>query len=91
MRLAFGCPGLAETDLHVALEAESGWLVAGITDPGWIDRLLVHQRQMLVTALMGLYKSAGVDLVREQIEDQFGSPMPWYDVSPAGLILWPSG
>ncbi len=91
VRLAFGCPGLADTNLQIALEAESGWLVAGITDAGWIDRLLVHQRQVLVTALMGLYESAGVDLVREQIEDQFGSPTPWYDFSPAGLVLWPAG
>jgi hypothetical protein len=91
VRLAFGCPGLAEADLHIALEAESGWLVAGITDPGWTDRLLPHQREVLVTALVGLYKSAGVDLVRQQIEDQFGSPMPWYDFAPAGLVLWPEG
>jgi hypothetical protein len=91
VRLALGCPGLAETDLHIALEAESGWLVAGITDPGWIDRLQPCQRQVLVTALIGLYKSAGVDLVRQQIEVQFGSPLPWYAFSPSGLVLWPQG
>jgi hypothetical protein len=91
VRLTFGCPGLAETDLQVALEADSGWLVAGITDPGWIDRLLVHQRQVLFTALVGLYKSAGIELVREQLEGQFGVPMPWYDFSPAGLLLRPEG
>ena len=90
VRLTFTCPGLAETDLVVALEAESGWLVAGVTDRGWSDRLRSHQRQVLVTALVGLYKSAGVDLVREQVEEQFG-PRPWYDFAPAGLILWPEG
>ena len=41
--------------------------------------------------MMGLYKSAGVDLVRQQIEAQFPPPLPWYDVSAAGLVLWPDG
>ena len=68
VRLAIGCPGIAEAALQIALEVESGWLVAGVTSPGWIDRLLPHQRQVLATAIIGLYKSAGVDLVRQQIE-----------------------
>ena len=54
--------------LQIALEVESGWLVAGVTAAGWVDRLLPPQRQVLVTAMIGLYKSAGVDLVRQQIE-----------------------
>ncbi len=91
VRLAIGCRGIAETDLNIVLEVESGWLVAGVTGPDWIDKLLPHQRQVLATALVGLYKSAGVDLVRQQIEDQFVPPMPWYDVSAAGLVLWPDG
>ena len=89
VRLAFGCSDAAESDLHIVLEVESGWLVAGITSPGWIDRLLSYQRQVLTTALLGLYKSAGVELLRQQIEGQFTSPMPWYDVSAEGLVLWP--
>ena len=91
VRLAIGCPGVADADLHVVLEAESGWLVAGIASPGWTDRLLAHQRQVLATALIGLYKSAGVDLVRQQIEDQFAPPMPGYDFATAGMVLWPEG
>jgi hypothetical protein len=89
VRLAIGCPGTSQPDLHIGLEVESGWLVAGISQPGWIDRLLPHQRRVLVTALLGLYKSAGVDLVREQIEDQFPPPPPQYDVTAHGLVVWP--
>ena len=89
VKLAIGCPGIAEGELQVALEVESGWLVAGVTRAGWVERLLPHQRQVLTTAIIGLYKSAGVDLVRQQIEDQFATPMPWYDVSAVGLLLWP--
>ena len=46
---------------------------------------------VLATAIIGLYKSAGVDLVRQQIEGQFTPPVPWYDVSTAGLVIWPDG
>ena len=89
VRLSFGCPELAEKKLEMALEMESGWLVAGITNAGWIDRLPPQQRRVLTTALLGLYKSAGADLVRQQIEDPFERPMPWYTLSSAGLVLWP--
>jgi hypothetical protein len=44
---------------------------------------------VLVTALIGLYKTAGIELARQQIEDQFTPPVPRYDVSAEGLILWP--
>jgi hypothetical protein len=44
---------------------------------------------MLITAILGLYKTAGVELVREQIASQFVPPAVWYDLSPGGLIVWP--
>ena len=89
VRLAVGCPGIAQSNLHIALDVESGWLVAGVTDAGWSDRLLPHQRHVLTTALLGLYKTAGVDLVRQQIENQFTPPTPWYTITAEGLVLWP--
>jgi len=42
--------------------------------PSWIDRLMPQQRQVLVTAILGLYKAAGVDLVRQQIDNEFPCP-----------------
>ncbi len=94
IRLSFGCPGLADPDaesenLSIALEVESGWLVAGLTRAGWSDRLSTQQRDVLATAVMGLYKTAGVDLVRQQIADRFGPPTPRYDVTTVGLTLQP--
>ncbi len=89
VRLAIGCPEIGPDDLHVAMDMESGWLVAGVTSPGWTQRLLPHQYQVLTTALVGLYKTAGVDLVRQQIEDQFPPLAPRYDILGEGLVLWP--
>ena len=87
--LSIGCPGSDRPALRIDMEVESGWLIAGVTEPGWIESLVSRQRQVLVTALIGLYKTAGIELVRQQIEDQFTPRVPRYDISEAGLILWP--
>jgi hypothetical protein len=89
VRLAIGCRGITEDPLVIAFEVESGWLAAGIASTGWTDRLPAPQRQVLITALLGLYKSAGVELVRQQIEDLLVKPSGWYDITATDLILWP--
>jgi len=89
VRLSFGCHELADAKLEIVLEVESGWLIAGITNAGWLERLPQQQRRVLTTALLGLYKSAGAELVRQQLEDAFEPPMPWYAITTAGLVLWP--
>ena len=33
------CSGLADGPLQIAMEVESGWLLAGVTEPGWVERL----------------------------------------------------
>jgi hypothetical protein len=71
------------------MDVEAGWLLAGATGGSWIEQLSLEQRAVLATALLGLYKTAGINLVRQQIEDQFTPPSPQYDVSVEGLALWP--
>ena len=90
MRLWFACPAFTDGPVQIAIAAQSGWLLAGVANPGWLGRLLPQQRQVLVTAIVGLYKSAGIDLVHEQIESEFPPPVPWYDVSAEGLIVGPT-
>jgi hypothetical protein len=75
--------------LQIVIAVQSGWLVADMIAAGWSDRLLPHQREVLTTALIGLYKSAGVDLVRQQIAAAFQPATPVYDVSASGLVVWP--
>ncbi len=87
--LAFAIPDLFNGPLHLAFQSQCGWIVAGVTSPGWANRLLPHQQQVLTAAIIGLYKSAGVDLIRQHIESHFLAPMPPYDLSAAGLMLWP--
>jgi hypothetical protein len=62
------CPELDENSLWLAFEEDAGWLVASVFRRGWLDKLDPRQSRTLANALAGLYKMAGVDLVREQID-----------------------
>jgi hypothetical protein len=85
------CPSVAPEPARIAFEWQSGWLLASLPERGWFDRLDAEQRRILEIALAGFYKRSGVDLVREQLEDVLGDggAAPPYDVSDAGLIVWP--
>ena len=50
-----------------------------------------EQRQVLLTAIVGFYRLAGVDLVREQITASFAPRAIPYDVDEEGLLVWPDG
>ncbi|MCI0461405.1 MAG: hypothetical protein L0Z62_31025 [Gemmataceae bacterium] len=75
IRLALACPEASDEVLEIALDHRAGWLVAGVTRPGWLGRLEPEQRQALGLALAGLYKRAGVDLTRELLFREV--PLTW--------------
>ena len=89
IHLSFGCLAFDDHPLRMVVAARSGWLVANVTELGWAKRISPESRLALAAALTGLYKSAGVHLVGQQIESEFPPPAPWYDLSPEGLIVWP--
>jgi hypothetical protein len=79
--------------VHVDFEEHSGWLLAGLTCPAacrqtWLAQLTPEQGIAFRDALAGLYKLAGVDVVREQIESKF-PPGTVYDLVQNGLVIWP--
>jgi hypothetical protein len=77
------CP---EEPVWVTFEEQAGWLVAGIPAPGWLLKLPQEPLQALVTALAGLYKLAGVGLVREQIQALLPTALTAYDIEEVGLV-----
>ncbi|MEN6405137.1 MAG: hypothetical protein ABFC77_01575 [Thermoguttaceae bacterium] len=83
--------GDSSTRLRVKLEVESDLLIAGLAEAGGCRQLSPRQQRALATALLGLYKSFGVDLVREQIASLLVAPTPPYDMTPQGLVVWPDG
>lgn len=89
VRLELACPALGEPHLLLRFEEQSGWLLAHVSQPGWLARLSGEQAAVLATALIGFYKKAGVDLVREQIAALLEPICPPYDIADTGLVLWP--
>ena len=45
---------------------------------------------MLTAAVVGLYKSAGVELVRRQIEDELRISPTLYELSAEGIVVFPN-
>ena len=84
-------PDLAGLSVWLGFQEQSRLLVAGLAAQGWLRDLQPWQRDAFIAALCGLYKTAGVDLVREQIERCF-APRVWaYDVREHELVIWPDG
>lgn len=88
IRLSLSCPAHGDEPLDLTFEEQSGCLLADVARPGWLPRLSVPETEVLALALSGLYKAAGVDLVREQIEASFPPPAPAYDISGGRLFVW---
>lgn len=78
----------AEPALRLTFAEQSGWLVAGISETGWLSTLNREQRTVFRATLLGLYKLSDVHLVREQIAAQAGFRGRPYDVAPEGLVVW---
>jgi hypothetical protein len=91
IRIELACPGLSNEPLLVVFEEQSGWLVANTLQTGWVKNLDDAQRDTLLAALIGFYKLAGVDMVREQIAASFAPRRIPYDVMEDGLVVWPDG
>jgi hypothetical protein len=50
--------------------------------------LTAEQRQEVTAALAGLYKLAGIDLVREQVRANLPSAVNGFDLTADNLVLW---
>ena len=60
--------------LWIAFEEHSGCLTAHLAAPGWQARLSDARNRALTTALAGLYKMSGVDLVRIPLRSSPSAP-----------------
>jgi hypothetical protein len=94
VQIALTCERVAPQPATLRFELQSGWIVVGIPEPGWIDHLSEPARAVLEIALAGCYKLAAVDLVREQLEralePQPAAAAPPYDIADEGLVVWPA-
>lgn len=88
IRLQIGLAEHAPAMMDIALETRSGWIMAGAADRGLLAVLTPDQRQTLATALLGMYKTAGVELARQPLEVALSHPAG-YDVLAEQLVVWP--
>lgn len=89
IRIELRCPAVLHEGLWLDFEEESGWLLAGIPRPGWLNGLHDEPRRVLAVGLTGLYKLAAVELIREQIAASFAPVRVCYAVWRTELVAWP--
>jgi hypothetical protein len=75
------------TSLRLVFAEQAGRVVASIEQAGWLPELPPPQFRELTTALAGLYKLGGVDLVREQIRANLPPEITAYNITRKGLVL----
>jgi hypothetical protein len=71
----------------ISLEERGGWVIASIAEPGWLTKLDPTQRAVIECAVTGLYKLAGVDVIREQVAAVLGEQAYAFDAVPEGLVI----
>jgi hypothetical protein len=86
--VALRCRALGEKPLVLSFDHQHGWLIAGVIEPGWLPLLNAGQKETLGTALVGLYKMAGVHLTREQITAILPPTTFAFEIKPEGLQVW---
>lgn len=75
--------------LWLIFEYRAGWLLGGLEQPGWLIHLTPERRDLMSLALGGLYKAAGVDFVREQLDALLSPHAARYEFTDRELWLWP--
>lgn len=89
VRIGLTCPSAGDAITEITFEEQSGLLLGSVSRAGFLERLDDEQRIVFENALAGLYKVAGVDLVRERASICLGGAP--YDIADEGLLVWPGG
>jgi hypothetical protein len=87
VRIQLYCGNVSPEPALVVFDEQSGHLLGQVPSLGFIAKLDVVDRIVLENGLAGLYKMAGVDLVREQISQLLNGAA--YDIGADGLVVWP--
>lgn len=95
VRIELVCPELSAPGAHagnlwLSFEVHTGWLTASLQQSGWLHRLNDTQMAAFTTALAGLYKLAGVHVIRQQLEAQLPPGTPYF-IAEHSIVLYPYG
>jgi hypothetical protein len=75
--------------LQFEFQERAGWVLVSILHEGWMAHLPPAEREILWRALAGLFKTAGVDILLQDLVRFAGFETNWYDVAPDGILFWP--
>jgi hypothetical protein len=90
LRLELRSGPSAEDPCWLTFEQQGGWLLADL-EPGWAARLPDAERAMFRDALLGLYKTSGVELVRPHLAGLWPGQAACYRVAADDrLVVWPT-
>jgi len=90
IRVNLECEGFVGDPIELLIQEQNHWIVVAVSDPGVLYQLGSARVHSFDTALLGFYRKAGADLVREQVQRNLTGDHA-YDVSQEGLIIWPEG
>lgn len=88
LRLILDCAEIDDDPIEILFQEQNHWIVATVAEPGFLRSISAARLHSFDTALLGFYRKAGVELVREQLERNLVGHHP-YDVCHDGLIIWP--
>jgi hypothetical protein len=78
-----------DAPLRLEFQERAGWIIVSMVHEGWLTGLTPADRETFWRALVGLFKSAGVDILWQDLIRYAGFDSTWYDVSPDGVLFWP--
>lgn len=73
--------------IRAAIEERNGWVIGSVVEPGALRDTGPEARAAFADSLLGLYKRAGVHVVREQVAAVFGEQASDFDAVPEGLLI----
>ncbi|QDV32403.1 hypothetical protein [Tautonia plasticadhaerens] len=88
IRVALRFPELGDEPVAVVFEHASGWVLADLVAPPWVDHLPDDRRRVLQAALAGLDQMADADLSRPQVEHLLPPQVRSFGFSDSGLVVW---
>ena len=71
----------------IVLEERGGWVIASFRGGSAIESLSGSAQAAFTDALAGLYKRAGVNVIREQVAAEYGSQSLQFDADSEGLFI----
>jgi hypothetical protein len=90
-RLELTHKGHPDSPVVLEWQMDGEYLVASIVKPGWLSCVSEAQREAMVAVLAGLYKLAGIDIVREQVRANVPLVAADFDIVGSNLTLWQAG